>query len=703
MQYSLIDLVTSVKTIRNIDAKFFEKLDSIGLSRVIDLLFYFPSNVIIRNFCKNASDLKIKQNCVITLKVLSYNKNPRTTQVICSDSIGNIVYITFFKIYKGYLEKYLPIDEDVIILGTPDLYNGIYTFNHPDKILKSNLYNSIKPIDCVYRQHQDLTSYRFSTFISQALGILNGCDIPEWLDNQYIKENNFPSFKEALNKIHNPKSFADIAEDGKNITRLAIDEMVSYHFNLFSIREEKEIKKGLPYSLSGKLTNEITKYIPFELTTDQSNAIENIKLEFLKEEESTILLQGDVGSGKTIVCFMSSLFALESGYQVSFMAPTEILALQHFKNFSDYASKLGLNVALLKGKEKASIKKKVLKDLESGDIDIIIGTHALFQDSVVFKNLGLVIIDEQHRFGVDQRLKLINKGRNPNLLLTTATPIPRTLALSLYGDIKYFDIKEKPKNRKPIITNIASKDKLPEIIEGLKRTLTKKEKVFWVCPLVEISEKLPLTSSIDRYDYLSSQLIEYATVGEKKERQLFLVHGKMTLEEKDKVLEEFKANTTGAILVATTVIEVGIDIPECNIIIIEDANHFGLAQLHQLRGRVGRSDIQGICLLLYPKETSFTAKKRLSILKESNDGFYIAEKDMEIRGYGDILGTNQSGNKIFKVTNLDEHSKYMTSCMKYAKLLFDRVNSGNLDIVKKTSIMQKIFNKDLKKEYLKNG
>ncbi len=703
MKYSLSDLVAPINTLENIADKTCAKLNSIGLLRVVDFLFYFPSNLIIRNFCENASKLKVKQHCVIRVKVISYQKSPRSTRVTCSDYLGNLINITFFKIYKGYLEKYLPIDEEVLILGTPDIFNGVYTFNHPDKILKTYLYDKIKPIECVYRQHQDISSYKFFTLIEQALKILNGCDIPEWLNSSYLEKYNLPSFKKAINSIHNPKSFNDISVNGANISRLAIDEMISYHFNLLTVRKEKEVKQGLKYTISGKLTKILEKKIPFELTTDQKNSIENIKSEFLKEHASTILLQGDVGSGKTIVCFMAILFALESGYQTAFMAPTEILASQHFRNFSQYADILGIKIAIIKGKEKTSIKKKILKDLADGNIGIIIGTHALFQDSVKFKNLGLVIIDEQHRFGVDQRLKLLNKGNNPNLLLTTATPIPRTLALSLYGDIKYFDIKEKPKNRKPIITNIVSKNKLPDIIDGLKRTLAKKEKVFWVCPLVEISEKLPLTSSIDRYDYLSSQLIEYTITKEDNSRKLFLVHGKMKLEEKDKILKDFKANTTGAILVATTVIEVGIDIPECNIIIIEDANHFGLAQLHQLRGRVGRSDIQGICLLLHPQDISFTAKKRLSILKQSDDGFYIAEKDMEIRGYGDILGTNQSGIKFLKVTNLDEHSKYMTSCIKYAKFLLDNTKSGDSNYARNIKFLLKIFNKYIERKYLKSG
>ncbi|MDR0484189.1 MAG: ATP-dependent DNA helicase RecG [Alphaproteobacteria bacterium] len=697
MQSSLLDLVANVNTLENIAEKTNKKLNEIGIYTVFDLLFYFPINIIIRNFCQNASELKIKEHCILKVKVLSYQKSPRRTLVVCSDSKGNLVNITFFKVFKGYLERYLPIDEEVVILGTPEFYKGVYTFNHP-QVLPSSSLKTLQPIECVYRQYQGISSSSFANFIRQALNILNNCEIPEWLDEKFIKDNNFPNFKEALNNIHNPKSFADIDKDSKNITRLSIDELTSYHLNLIILRNTVNLKKGLEYNINGKLTGILEKEIPFELTGDQKTAIANIKKEFEDSTPSTILLQGDVGSGKTIVCFMAALFAIESGYQVALMSPTEILTSQHYQNFLQYAKALNVKVELLKGKEKISVRRDILYGLATGNINIVIGTHSLFQDSVSFKNLGLVIIDEQHRFGVDQRLKLLNKGNNPNLLLTTATPIPRTLALSLYGDIKYLDIKEKPKNRKPIQTNLVSKGRLGELVDGLKRAISKGEKVFWVCPLIEESEKVELTSSVLRYDYLSKELIEYAS-----NKQLFLVHGRMSLEEKDKVLNEFKNTKEGAILVATTVIEVGIDIPESNIIIIEDAHNFGLAQLHQLRGRVGRGGEQGICILLYPEEISLTAKKRLRILKESDDGFYIAEKDMEIRGFGDILGVHQSGSQIFKIVDLEFHSSYMSSSLQYAKFLFKKITDNDEITTKKTNFLLKIFDKSKNQEYLKSG
>ncbi|MCL2566832.1 MAG: ATP-dependent DNA helicase RecG [Alphaproteobacteria bacterium] len=695
MQSSLLDLVANVNTLENIAEKTNKKLQDLGINRVIDLLFYFPSNIIIRNFCKNAVELKIKEHCVIDVKVLSYQKTPRRTVVICSDSKGGIIHLTFFKIFKGFLEKYLPIDNTVLIAGIPEIYNGVPSFNHP-QILSAKA--EINPIECVYRQHQDITSMKFAGFIKQALKILNSCEIPEWLDAKFLSDNAFPNFKEALANIHNPKSLADIDPNNKNITRLAIDEMVAYHLNLMIFRNTANIKKGLEYKTTGKLTSILEEKIPFTLTGDQKNAIVSIKKEFAADSQSTILLQGDVGSGKTIVCFMAAAMAVESGYQAALMAPTEILASQHYKNFLDYANSLEIKVALLKGKEKLSVKKDILYGLAAGTINIVIGTHSLFQDAVSFKNLGLVIIDEQHRFGVDQRLKLLNKGNNPNLLLTTATPIPRTLALSLYGDIKYLDIKEKPKNRKTTQTNLISKARMAELISGLKRALSQGEKIFWVCPLIEESDKVELTSSVQRYDYLSKELIEYAAQG-----QIFLVHGRMSAEEKDKVLAKFKDYPSGAILVATTVIEVGIDIPESNIIIIEDAHNFGLAQLHQLRGRVGRGGETGICILLYPAEISITAKKRLRILKESDDGFYIAEKDMEIRGFGDILGIHQSGGMSFCIVNLEVHTNYMSLALQYAKFLFDKMNKNEESYSRKINRLLKVFDKSKNQDYLKSG
>ncbi|MDR2008664.1 MAG: ATP-dependent DNA helicase RecG [Alphaproteobacteria bacterium] len=695
MQSSLLDLVANVQTLSNVADKTNKKLNDIGINKVIDLLFYFPTNIVVRNFCKNAGDLKLKEHCVITLKALSYHKSPRRTVVMCEDTAGNIIHLTFFKIFKGFLEKYLPEGKSVLISGIPEIFNGIPSFNHPNVLPVDS---KINPIECVYRQHQDITSMKFAGYIKQALAILNSCEITEWLDSKFLVDKGLPGFKEALNNIHNPRSMADFALDSKNIVRLAIDELVAYHLNLMIFRATASIKKGLEYKLSGKLSNILESKIPFALTNDQKQAVEGIKKDFLAEAQSTILLQGDVGSGKTVVCFMAATFAIESGYQVALMAPTEILAMQHYNNFLSYAKDLGINVALLKGKEKVSVKRDILYGLINGNIDIVIGTHSLFQDAVEFKNLGLVIIDEQHRFGVDQRLKLLNKGNNPNLLLTTATPIPRTLALSLYGDIKYLDIKEKPSNRKPTQTSLLSKARMNELVDGLHRALARGEKVFWVCPLIEESDKVELTSSLERYDYLSRELIDYAAGG-----QLFLVHGRMNAEEKDKVLNAFKSSAVGGILVATTVIEVGIDIPEANIMIIEDAHNFGLAQLHQLRGRVGRGGEAGICVLLYPQETSLTAKKRLRILKESDDGFYIAEQDMEIRGFGDMLGRDQSGSQFFSIVNMEEHLKYMAVALQYAKFLFEKMNKNDENYTRKINALLKIFDKSNNQEYLKSG
>ncbi len=690
MQTNLQDLLAPIRVLNNIADITATKLKSIGIERVIDLLFYFPTNVIIRHFCKNARDLKIKEHCIIKLRVVDYQKTLKTTKVICEDFNGEIIYINFFRLYKNYLEKNLPLGKQIIIVGIPEIYNNNYTFNHPSIILNDALFDSMRSMEVVYRQHHEITSNKFSNFITQALNILNSCVIEEWLDKNYLKEQNLPSFKEAINSIHSPKSINDISLGGKNMIRLALDEMVAYHFNLLEVRNNKVSHSNIIFKPNNSLNSSLLKNLTFKLTNDQISAISNIKEEFMQSKQSSVLLQGDVGSGKTIVCFIVALMAIESGYQAAFMVPTEILANQHYNTFLQYVEILGIKIALLKSKEKVSVKKQLLQSIANKEIDLVVGTHSLFQAKVEFAKLGLVIIDEQHRFGVEQRMQLLNKGDNPKLILTTATPIPRSLALSLYGDIKYFDIKEKPKNRKPITTYTVSKSRIIDLMNSIIKKLEENEKIYWVCPLVDVSEKLLLQASVERYNSLLDNFPLYKDL-------LFLLHGKMDFNEKETVLSNFKNSHKGGILVATTVIEVGVDIPDCNIIIIENPEHFGLAQLHQLRGRVGRSDVQGVCILLYSDNITLTAKKRLETIKNSNDGFYIAEKDLEIRGYGDILGTMQSGMDFFKIINLEYHGKYMHASLQQAKLLFQCQNTE-----RNLKTLQYIFNYDNKDKYIKS-
>ncbi|MFL1781163.1 ATP-dependent DNA helicase RecG [Candidatus Hepatincolaceae symbiont of Richtersius coronifer] len=703
MELSILNLTKPINTLDRISEKISLKLNKINIYTIIDLLFYFPIGIINRKFCNTIKDLAIKEQCVIKLKVLKHLKTQKTKQILCEDINHNQIIITFFKIYLNYLDNYFPLNQEIVVIGTPEVYNGNIIFNHPERVLKPYSVNgevNIDKIHCIYRQYHDLTSYKFKDYISQALKILNSCTIPEWLEEEYIINNDLPSFKAALNAIHNPMSQKDIALNSKNIIRLAMDEMVCYHILLLLSRRRQNLQNGIKFNPTNILNKKLLKQLPFSLTTDQINAITLIKSELCNEKKSVILLQGDVGSGKSIVCFISAVFALESGYQAAFMAPTEILANQHYQNLSLYETTLNINIALLKGKEKPKVKKTILenliteKSMISPRIDILVGTHAILEDDIKFNKLGLIIIDEQHKFGVNQRLKLLNKAHNPKVILTTATPIPRTLALALYGDIKIIEIKNKPTSRKQIITTTLAKGRLAELISSLQEVLKKGEKIFWVCPLVEESEKTTLTSAVQRHTWLKENIINY---------NILLVHGKLKAQEKDNIINEFKNAILGTILVSTTVIEVGIDIPSSNIIIIEDAEKFGLAQLHQLRGRVGRSDKQGTCILLYNDDIHLMAKKRLNIIKNNDDGFIIAEKDLEIRGYGDLAGITQSGLDYFKVMKIDFHGKYLIPCINQAKSLISNLDNLKPNSQQNIDILINIFNKSTSLQYLPNG
>lgn len=691
MQSSILDLIKPINTLHKIASKTAEKLNQIGILQAIDLLFYFPINVNQRYFCQDIHDLKIKEQCIITLKVVKYFKSPKVTKVQCLDINGNIIHIVLFKLYKNYLEKYLPINSTVSVLGVVDTYNGNLVINHPKRIIMGTDTSQIPIKEIVYRRHQDITSSAFSYYIAQVLEILNSCELPEWLSSEVLKEYNFVSLKESLLRVHNPESVADLSPNSSYILRIALDEMVNYHIKLIESRKNSLKAVGLPFVIDNNLIKPFLKNLPFQLTNDQIIAIKDIKANLQKNIQSTTLLQGDVGSGKTVVCFILALFAIESGYQVAFMAPTDILAKQHYNNLIIYAKKLNLNISCFCGKDSKKHKTKVQEELITGECNIVIGTHAIFQDNIQFSKLGLIIIDEQHRFGVEQRFKLLGKSENAHIVLTTATPIPRTLALSMYGDINFVAIKEKPKNRKAIITTTIPNNRVAELLNSISSTLVKKKKIFWVCPLVEESEVLNLTAATNRFNFLAEYFPE----------KVLLIHGQMKAKEKEEVLATFKNSQDGYILVSTTVIEVGVDVPSCNIMIIENAERFGLAQLHQLRGRVGRGDEVANCILLYSHAISKTGKQRLKVMKESNDGFYIAEKDLALRGAGDVLGITQSGLDIFKVFNFNYHMSFLTPAVKHAKFLQEQTKT-NPTIAHTVKQMGKIF-QEKNINYIKHG
>ncbi|UQY80167.1 ATP-dependent DNA helicase RecG [Candidatus Hepatincola sp. Av] len=691
MQSSILDLIKPINTLHKIAGKTAEKLNQIGIFQAIDLLFYFPINMNKRYFCQDVQDLKIKEQCVISLKIIKYFKNPKVCRVQCVDAKGNVIHIVFFKLYKNYLEKYLPINATVTVLGVIDTYNNSLIINHPKQIIMGNDISQIPAKEIVYRRHQDISSATFAYYIAQVLEILKNCEIPEWLDSSVLDKYNFVSLKESLLKLHNPESLADLSPNSPYLLRVALDEIVNYHINLIESRKNSLQTEGLPFKINNNLIKPFLKNLPFQLTNNQIQVIKDIKTNLQKNIQSTNLLQGDVGSGKTVVCFILALFAIESGYQVAFMAPTDILAKQHYNSLVTYAKNLNLQINCLCGKDSTKYKAKVQEELLTGKCNIVIGTHALFQDSIQFSKLGLIIIDEQHRFGVEQRYKLLCKSDNAHIVLTTATPIPRTLALSMYGDINSFAITEKPKNRKEIITTILPFSRIEELLNSISNALLKQEKIFWVCPLIDESELLNLTAATDRFNTLAKHF----------PNQVLLIHGKMKAKEKEHNLALFKKSSKGFILVSTTVIEVGVDIPESNIMIIENAERFGLAQLHQLRGRVGRGEEIANCILLYSNTISNNGKQRLKIIKESNDGFYIAEKDLALRGAGDILGITQSGLNIFKVFDFNYHTDFMLPAIKHAKFLQEQATHNPM-IAHTIKQMSKIF-QERNNQYIKHG
>jgi ATP-dependent DNA helicase RecG len=669
MKYSILDLSAPINTLNGVGIKTAEKLNSFGIKTILDLLFYFPINIINRKICDNIPDLEPKTTCVIKLTPIDYLKNFKTHSVICKDSKNNSIELIFFKLYPNFLEKYLPLNKEVVVIGNPDLYRGNLVIHHPEKFLPSQDFKQIQSIDVVYKAIEEITSNKFKIYIQNALHILNNTDVNEWLDVDFLSQKKLPSFKDAINEIHNPKNNQVLNPLSMPMLRLAIDEILSYQLILIQARSKVVKELGIAIVPSNKLIKKLLPNIPFKLTQDQIDVIKQSKIELAKPIQSSILLQGDVGCGKTIVCFILAIFAIENGYQVAFMAPTEILAQQHYDNFKAYQEILGIKISLLKAKDNAKNKKSIIENVKNGDVNLLVGTHALFQDAIVFHNLGLVVVDEQHRFGVNQRLSLLQKGNNPNLILTTATPIPRTLALAYYGDITSLEIKNKPANRKEIITKMIPMEKMDKIMISIKSALAQNKKIFWVCPAIEESENHTLSSINARYDFLKQQL--------GLDVDLFLLHGKQKSQEKEEILIKFKATLKGAILIGTTVIEVGIDIPSCNIMIVENADRFGLAQLHQLRGRVGRGNIQGVCLLLYPYASSINTKNRLSVLVQSNDGFYIANKDLELRGFGDVLGTSQSGSEYLTIANLDYHGDYLLGAIKHAKFLLNNYEENS--------------------------
>lgn len=658
----LYPLFADISSLRGVGDKTLKLMQTLlGSTKIVDLAFHLPSNLIDRSYQPRLVDAISGRICTIKAKVIDHiapKSKHQPYKVVVDDGSEQLTLI-FFKVYADSIAKNLPLGATRLISGKLESFNGSLQMPHPDYIVAESEAEKIPLIEAVYPLTAGLSTKMLNKYTEQALARIPA--LPEWLDPAFVKQHDWPDFKTALLEAHHPRYKSDLEPYAKERARLAYDELLANQLALAIVRERVKKQAGRLIKGNGLLRKKIMEKLPFELTNAQKNVLAEIYTDQAEPFRMLRLLQGDVGSGKTIVAFLAMLNAVEAGTQAAIMAPTEILSKQHFETIAPLCEDIGLKASLLTGKTKGKTRNILLQDLADGKIDILIGTHALFQDDVVYKDLGFVVVDEQHRFGVHQRLSLSAKGDKADVLIMTATPIPRTLVLTSYGDMEYSKIDQMPEGRKPVDTRVLPIAKLPETVAALQRKLADGARAYWVCPLVEESEKSDLAAAEARFADL--QKIFGPEVG--------LIHGKMKEKEKDEVMERFKKGEL-KLLVATTVIEVGVNVPEATIMIIEHAERFGLAQLHQLRGRVKRGVNPATCLLMYSYPLSETAKERLNIMKQTEDGFIIAEKDLELRGGGEILGTRQSGFCEFRLANMEYHKNLLFIANQDAKLILNK-------------------------------
>ena len=628
-------LLSNIQNIKGIGKKTSQLFKRKNINTIFDLLWHLPTSKIENSKVTNVSDIQIGKLQTIKLTPLKYNF-PRIrrlpNRVVCQSNDIKIDCV-FFNSYEGYIKKILPLNTEIIISGKINFFRNKYQITNPTQVKESN--ENILETQNKYSLTDGLTINKYNNIINEVLKELP--DLDEWLNDDIKKKFNNIKWKDAILKIHS----LDTKEilKSKYYKRLVFDELFAHFLLSSKIRTKiKKIKKSQKIFKDCK--EKLIQDLNFKLTNDQEAAIKIINEDLKSKSRMFRLLQGDVGSGKTIVSMIAAVNCINAGYQTSFMVPTEILAKQHFSFAKKYLPK-NVKIEMLTGKSKYADRKKILENLKLGKIDFLIGTHALFQKKVEYNKLGLIIIDEQHKFGVRQRKELSEKGgNNCDVLVMSATPIPRTMMMTVYGDMDLTLIKEKPKNRKKIVTYSKLEDKISEIIRFVKKEISNKNQIFWVCPLIEESKKVEQQSVVNKFKYLEKYF----------KNRIGLIHGSLDKDERNKILNNFLDRKLD-ILVSTTVIEVGIDFPNANVIVIENADKYGLSQLHQLRGRVGRGSKQSYCILMFKSSLSENAKKRINILKSSDDGFVISEEDMKLRGYGDLLGFKQSGIKNFRLAD----------------------------------------------------
>ncbi len=656
-------LLSDLSSLKGVGDKTKNLLKKKNINNLFDLLWKLPKSYTDRSLSYKIKDLKIGETQTVTIVPQKYNF-PRVrklpNRVLCVDETGELDCV-FFNSYEGYIKKILPLGKEITVSGKIGHFRNKYQITNPKYISDNS--SLIKQVHNKYSLTDGISEKIYNKILNQI--IINLPKFNEWHSENIMSKFQNISWNDSIKELHKPENIGNFKSNFYQ--RLAFDEIFSTFLVNSEIRKKiKRIKKKNK-NINVNKQNTVIKNLGFSLTNDQAKSLREINNDLNSTNKMFRLLQGDVGSGKTIVSLLAAINTINSGFQVAFMAPTEILARQHY-NLARKIFPKNLKIELISGKSEYSVRKEIYKNLENKKIDIIFGTHAIFQKKVIFKKLGLIVIDEQHKFGVNQRKKLSDKGGiDCDVLLMTATPIPRTLTMTVYGDMDISIIREKPSNRKTIKTYSKLESKIEDVLKFIKKEIKLGNQIFWVCPLIEESKKLDHSSAVKKFEFLNKKF----------PNQVCLLHGKTLMEEKNIILNNFLKNKF-KILVSTTIIEVGIDFPNANVIIIENANKFGLSQLHQLRGRVGRGEKDSACILMFKSNLTDNAKKRIKILKDSNDGFLISEEDMKLRGFGDILGFKQSGNKNFKLADPIHHNDLFLLAEKEMR----RIEKMNEDIGK---------------------
>jgi len=652
---ALNPLFAEVRSLEGVGPKLLKPLEKLGLARVKDLAYHLPERFVSRRAIADLDEGAEGEQVIVALTPVEH-RGPRPGsrapyRVLAQDAKGNICALSWFGKAAYTAKKLLPVGEKRWVAGRLDRYGDMLQIVHPDHIEAESAAHMGRLSEPVYRLSEGLTQPRIADFVGQALARLP--ELPEWIEPGQRERAGWPAWRAALKLAHE-------GTDEKARDRLAYDELLANSLALLLVKADGRRRKGQALAGDGSLRAKLQ--LPFALTGAQARAIAEIEGDMAQEAPMLRLLQGDVGAGKTVVALNAMLIAVEAGRQAALLAPTEILARQHFETLRRMLAPTGVEIALLTGRAKGREREGILMGLLDGSIPLLVGTHAIFQESVAYRDLGLVVIDEQHRFGVAQRLALAAKGRRaPHTLAMTATPIPRSLTLAQYGEMDVSRLDELPPGRQAIDTRVIPQERMEEVVEGLARHLAGGQQAYWVCPMVRDSEVADIAAAEMRY----------AALKERFGADVVLVHGQLRPEIKDAAMERF-ASGQAKLLVATTVIEVGVDVPAATLMVIEQAERFGLAQLHQLRGRVGRGAEKSVCLLLRGPALSETGRARLALMRETQDGFYLAEKDLELRGGGELLGTRQSGEAAFHIAGLDQVQRLLPAAHADARLLMER-------------------------------